>query len=286
MLVNFSNISPMPVALDPATPLYSIVFHVYLKINRTFDGTDIPPTAIQTFDGWAQVLNEGDPPFLQIQIPDTSSLLQGWYSVLVDGSISTNDETLVNLPGRDTYPDGTPYAQSIKFSGVTLNDTPPFIPVQFVKSTLTLCDTDCPDNTTIPEGAVTFHFDETGYGKTTCFVDGRRVVQTALGPTSQCESPIGISLNDTETHTLEVLYTDVCGVTRSKWIDFNTLGWQFNRTSDPPAPPPPAPMPPSPPYTAPPPYPPFANRTAGAAGTSVPSAIVTLFLAAVAAAVL
>jgi len=94
---------------------------------------------------------------------DTPQLVQGYYNVWIEGSLSSGYPQLVNLYGADTYDDG-----SAKFMGIQLRNTSNKpVPIQTVKSkVLNLAG---PDGATPVGGSVVFTWDTQGFGEQFCY---------------------------------------------------------------------------------------------------------------------
>jgi hypothetical protein len=233
--VDLGGITPKPTfARYPDMQLTSTVFHVWGKLNRTFDRSAQGENLLDYFDQYVKWTDPSKPNFLQVFM-DSPGLVNGFYNVWIEGSLATNYPDLTNLFGLDQYDDG-----SAKYMGVSLrNNSNRPVPIQTVRSKI--AELAGPDVPTPIGGAATFTWETQGYGEQFCYVDGQKVANTA--DMLHCESPLNLAVRDNANHTLEVVLADVCGEVVANGIFFGGWGWRQNMKFAPPAPPPPAPEP-------------------------------------------
>ncbi|WIA36760.1 hypothetical protein OEZ86_008026 [Tetradesmus obliquus] len=232
--VDLSGITPKPTFANPSLQLFSTVFHVWGKLNRTFDRNPQGENLLDYFDQYVKWENPARPNFLQVFM-ESPGLMNGYYNVWIEGSLSTTYPDLVSLFGLDQYDDG-----SAKYMGVSLrNSSNRPVPIQTVRSKIV--DLQGPDVPVQLGAAATFTWDTQGYGEQFCYVDGQKVANTA--DLVHCESPLNLKVADNANHTLEVVLADVCGEVVANGIFFGAWGWRQNMKFQPPAPPPPAPEP-------------------------------------------
>lgn len=155
---------------------------------------------------------------------ESPGLVNGYYNVWVEGSLSTAVPDLTSLYGLDQYDDG-----SAKFMGATLRDAgnKP-VPIQTVRSTI--------ENLAGPEvvpekqgASAAFTWETRGYGEQFCYVDGKRVSNS--DDSVHCTSPLNLKVTDDKKHTLEVVMLDVCGQKTANGLFFGTWGWKPNTES-------------------------------------------------------
>jgi hypothetical protein len=212
--------------------LFSTVFHVWGKLNRTFDRTPQGDNLQDYFGQYVKWTDPKDPNHLQVFL-DSPGLVNGYYNVWIEGSLSTSTPDLNSLFGLDQYDDG-----SAKFMGVSLrNISNKPVPIQTVKSKIAnLAGPEVP----VASGAsAAFTWDTQGYGEQFCYVDGTRIANAA--DAVHCESPLNLRVADSGNHTLEVVLLDVCGQTTANGLFFGSWGWRPNMKFTPPTPPAPAP---------------------------------------------
>lgn len=172
--VDLAKITPRPAFANPQVQLYSTVFHVWGKLNRTFTATPPADNLLDYFDQYVKWEDPAKPNFLQVFM-DSPGLINGYYNVWIEGSLATQHPNLVSLFGNDQFDDGT-----AKFMGVSLrNSSNRAVPIQTVKSEIAnLAGPDIP----VPIGsAASFNWETAGYGEQFCFVDGQRVANSADG---------------------------------------------------------------------------------------------------------
>lgn len=170
--VDLSGITPKPTFANPSLQLFSTVFHVWGKLNRTFDRSPQGDTLLDYFDQYVKWEDPTKPPFLQVYM-DSPGLINGYYNVWIEGSLATSYPDLVSLFGLDQYDDG-----SAKYMGVSLrNSSNKAVPIQTTKSKIVnLAGPDVP----VQVGtAATFTWETDGYGEQFCYVDGQKVANTA-----------------------------------------------------------------------------------------------------------
>lgn len=171
-------------------------------------------------------------PSMQVYM-DSPGLVNGYYNVWIEGSLSTSSPDLNSLFGLDQYDDG-----SAKFMGVSLrNVSNKPVPIQTIKSKI--ANLAGPEVPVAPGASATFTWDTQGYGEQFCYVDGVRIANAA--DLVHCESPLNLRVADNGNHTLEVVLLDVCGQTVANGVYFGAWGWRPNMKFMPPAPPPPMP---------------------------------------------
>jgi hypothetical protein len=233
--VDLSGITPKPTfAKYPDLQLFSSVFHVWGKLNRTFDRNPQGDNLLDYFDQYVKWTDPAKPNFLQVFM-DSPGLVNGYYNVWIEGSLATSYPDLVSLFGLDQYDDG-----SAKYMGVSLrNNSNRPVPIQTVRSKIE--NLAGPDVPVALGSAATFTWDTLGYGEQFCYVDGQKVANTA--DLLHCESPLNLKVADNANHTLEVVLADVCGEVVANGVYFGAWGWRPNMRFQPPAPPPPAPEP-------------------------------------------
>lgn len=164
---------------------------------------------------------------------DSPGLINGYYNVWIEGSLSTSVPDLNSLFGLDQYDDG-----SAKFMGVSLrNISNRPVPIQTVRSKI--ANLAGPEVPVAPGASAAFTWDTQGYGEQFCYVDGTRIANSA--DLVHCESPLNLRVADGGNHTLEVVLLDVCGQTTANGLYFGAWGWRPNMKYAPPAPPPPMP---------------------------------------------
>jgi len=231
--VDLTNITPKPqYAKFPTMPLFSTVFHVWGKLNRTFTKGAESGGLLDYFDQYVKWDDPSKPNYLQVFM-DSPGLVQGYYNVWIEGSLATSNPDLVSLFGLDQYDDG-----SAKYMGVSLrNSSNKPVPIQTTKSKIV--DLSGPDTPVAPGAQVPFTWETQGFGEQFCYVDNVRVANTA--DRAHCESPLNLQVADNNNHTLEVRLFDVCGEQVGNGIFFGAWGWKPNVAFAPPAPPPPAP---------------------------------------------
>eukprot|EP00882_Tetradesmus_deserticola_P004386 GHRQ01004630.1.p1 GENE.GHRQ01004630.1~~GHRQ01004630.1.p1 ORF type:complete len:505 (+),score=154.95 GHRQ01004630.1:71-1585(+) len=230
--VDLMGITPKPMFANPQLPLFSTVFHVWGKLNRTFDRSPQADNLLDYFDQYVKWSDPASPPFLQV-LMESPGLLNGYYNVWIEGSLSTTYPDLVSLFGLDQYDDG-----SAKYMGVSLrNSSNRPVPIQTVRSKI--ADLAGPDIPVQMGQAATFTWETQGYGEQFCYVDGQKVANTA--DVVHCESPLNLKVADNANHTLEVMLVDVCGEVVANGIFFGSWGWRQNMKFVPPPPPPTAP---------------------------------------------
>jgi hypothetical protein len=229
--VDLTGITPKPQFSRPDLQLFSTVFHVWGKLNRTFDRTPQAENLQDYFGQYVKWTEPGQPNQLQVYL-DTPGLVNGYYNVWIEGSLSTSVPDLNSLFGLDQYDDG-----SAKFMGVSLrNISNRPVPIQTVASKI--ADLAGPEVPVASGASAPFTWDTQGYGEQFCYVDGSRIANSADG--THCESPLNLKVADNGNHTLEVVLLDVCGQTTANGVFFGSWGWRQNTKF---LPPPPAPEP-------------------------------------------
>ncbi|GBF88776.1 hypothetical protein Rsub_01677 [Raphidocelis subcapitata] len=226
--VDLTGITPKPQFSRPDTQLFSTVFHVWGKLNRTFDASPQAEGLQDYFGQYVKWSETGAPDHLQVFL-DSPGLVNGYYNVWIEGSLSTGNPDLNSLFGLDQYDDG-----SAKFMGVSLrNISNRPVPIQTVLSKIAnLAGPEVP----VPAGAsAPFTWDTQGYGEQYCYVDGQRI--SNVPDRVHCESPLNLRVADSGNHTLEVVLLDVCGQTTANGVFFGSWGWRPNPKFQP-APPP------------------------------------------------
>jgi hypothetical protein len=164
---------------------------------------------------------------------ETPGLIEGYYTVNIEGSLQTNTPDLVSLFGLDQFDDG-----SAKYMGQSLrNASNRAVPIQTSKSKIV--DLAGPD--TPMQGQAQFTWETKGYGEQFCFVDNQPISNSA--DRIHCESPLTLAVTGSANHTLTVQLTDVCGQTVSNGVFFGAWGWRPDMRYQPPAPPPPSAVP-------------------------------------------
>lgn len=170
--VDLAGISPKPIFANPQAQLTSTVFHVWGKLNRTFDRNPQADNLLDYFDQYVKWTDPAKPNFLQVYM-DSPGLINGYYNVWIEGSLATNYPDLVSLFGLDQYDDG-----SAKYMGVSLrNNSNKPVPIQTVKSKI--AELSGPDVPVQLGSAATFTWETQGYGEQFCYVDGQKVANTA-----------------------------------------------------------------------------------------------------------
>jgi hypothetical protein len=225
--VDLTGITPKPQFSRPDLQLFSTVFHVWGKLNRTFDRTPQGDNLQDYFGQYVKWSDPTQPNYLQVFL-DSPGLVNGYYNIWIEGSLSTSVPDLNSLFGLDQYDDG-----SAKFMGVSLrNISNRPVPIQTVRSKIAnLAGPEVP----VAQGAsATFTWDTQGYGEQFCFVDGARISNSA--DRTHCESPLNLKVADNGNHTLEVVLLDVCGQTTANGVFFGSWGWRPNMKFAPPVP--------------------------------------------------
>jgi hypothetical protein len=214
---------------DPA-PMTGTVFHVWGKLNRTFDARPQPEGLLDYFDQYVKWTDPAAPDRLQVYL-DAPGLVNGYYNVWIEGSMSAATPGLVSLFGLDQYDDG-----GAKFMGISLRDTSNRpVPIQTVGSKIDgLAGPEAPPPAGLP---AVFSWETLGYGEQFCYVDGRRIANAA--DRVHCEAPLNLKVADGLNHTLSVVLLDVCGQTTANGVIFGSWGW----AADPKYAPPPVPVP-------------------------------------------
>lgn len=214
---------------SPSLPLWSVVFHVWGKLNKTFDTNPQDAGLLDYFDQYVKWDDPAKPPALQVYM-DSPGLVQGFYNLYIEGSLSTQFPDIVNLFGLDQFDDGT-----AKYMGNSLrNSSNKAVPIQTIRSKVGEFD-----GPTTPIGAgesAAFTWTTQGYGEQFCYVDGQKIANAA--DRVHCESPISLKVADTRDHTLQVVLADVCGDMVANGIVFNQKGWRLDGRYQPPPPPP------------------------------------------------
>jgi len=225
--VDLTNITPKPQFSRPDLQLFSTVFHVWGKLNRTFDRTPQGDNLQDYFGQYVKWMDPSQPNQLQVYL-DTPGLVNGYYNVWIEGSLSTSVPDLNSLFGLDQYDDG-----SAKFMGVSLrNISNRPVPIQTVQSKI--ANLAGPEVPVAPGASAAFTWDTQGYGEQFCYVDGTRIANSADG--THCESPLNLKVADSNNHTLEVVLLDVCGQTTANGVYFGSWGWRLNMKFSPPTP--------------------------------------------------
>ena len=86
--------------------MFSIVFHVWGKLNRTFSSAPQGDALLDYYDQYVRWTDPNMPPSLQVYM-DQPGLVQGYYNVWIEGSLATQYPDLVNLFGYDAFDDGS-----------------------------------------------------------------------------------------------------------------------------------------------------------------------------------
>ncbi|GBF90097.1 hypothetical protein Rsub_02805 [Raphidocelis subcapitata] len=226
--VDLTGITPKPQSSRADLQLFSTVFHVWGKLNRTFDTSPQPEGLQDYFGQYVKWSDATQPNHLQVFL-DSPGLVNGYYNVWIEGSLSTPTPDLNSLFGLDQYDDG-----SAKFMGVSLRNTSNRpVPIQTVLSKIAnLAGPEVP----VPAGAsAPFTWDTQGFGEQFCYVDGQRIANAP--DLVHCASPLNLKVADGGNHTLEVVLLDVCGQTTANGVFFGSWGWRPNPKFAPPLPP-------------------------------------------------
>jgi len=225
--VDLTGITPKPQMAAPGVPLTNTVFHVWGKLNRTFDRRPQAEGLLDYFDSYVKWADPSMPNVAQVLL-DSPNLVNGYYNVWIEGSLGTTTPGLVSLFGADQYDDG-----GAKFMGVAMrNSSNRPVPIQTVASKIE--NLGGPD--TLPPAGTpfTFSWDTQGYGEQFCFVDGKKI---ANAPDKvHCEAPLSLRVSDRLNHTLSVVLLDVCGQTTTNGVIFGGWGWNPDPKFAPPIP--------------------------------------------------
>ena len=227
--VDLTGITPKPqMGSKPDTQLFSTVFRVWGKLNRTFDASPQAENLQDYFGQYVKWDNPAMPNHLQVFL-DQPGLVNGYYNVWIEGSLASSVPDLNSLFGLDQYDDG-----GAKFMGNSLrNSSNRPVPIQTVKSKI--ANLAGPEVAVPPGGAATFTWDTEGYGEQFCYVDGQRIANSA--DLVHCEAPLNLRIADNANHTLDVVLLDVCGQSVRNGVFFGSWGWRPNLQFTPPAPP-------------------------------------------------
>lgn len=226
--VDLTGILPKPQFSRPDLQLFSTVFHVWGKLNRTFDPSPQADSLQDYFGQYVKWTDPMQPNYLQVFL-ESPGLVNGYYNVWIEGSLSTAVPDLNSLFGLDQYDDG-----SAKFMGVSLRNTSNKpVPIQTVMSKIT--NLAGPELPVQPGGSAAFTWETQGYGEQFCYVDGQRISNSA--DRVHCESPLNLMVGVRDNQTLEVVLLDVCGQTTVNGLFFGAWGWRPNIKFQPSPPP-------------------------------------------------
>jgi hypothetical protein len=78
--VDLSGITPKPTFANQQTQLFSTVFHVWGKLNRTFDRNPQAENLLDYFDQYVKWTDPARPNFLQVFM-ESPGLINGYYNV-------------------------------------------------------------------------------------------------------------------------------------------------------------------------------------------------------------
>jgi hypothetical protein len=78
--VDLAGITPKPMFANQQTQLFSTVFHVWGKLNRTFDRNPQGENLLDYFDQYVKWENPARPNFLQVYM-ESPGLINGYYNV-------------------------------------------------------------------------------------------------------------------------------------------------------------------------------------------------------------
>jgi len=219
--VDLTGVRPKPIFLRfPDMQMFSTVFHVWGKLNRTFDRGEQAEGLLDYFDQYVKWEDPQRPAALKVHLEDPG-LIQGYYNVWIEGSLSSQFPDLVNLFGADTFDDG-----SAKFMGVSLRNTSNKpVPIQTTKSKI--ANLEGPSTPVGVGEMASFVWETEGYGEQFCYVDGQKVANAA--DRAHCESPLTLRVVDGGNHTLEVALADVCGDVVRNGLYFGAWGWRLDQ---------------------------------------------------------
>ncbi|KAF6263554.1 hypothetical protein COO60DRAFT_415468 [Scenedesmus sp. NREL 46B-D3] len=176
--VDLSDITPPPMfAKYPELQLFSTVFHVWGKLNRTFDPSPQGENLLDYFDQYVRWSDPQRPNFLQV-LMESPGLINGFYNVWIEGSLSTTQPDLVSLFGQDQFDDG-----GAKFMGVSLrNSSNTNVPIQTVRSKI--AELSGPDVPVQMGQAATFIWDTQGMASSSATWMVRRWPTQPIGCTA------------------------------------------------------------------------------------------------------
>eukprot|EP00877_Chromochloris_zofingiensis_P006077 jgi/Chrzof1/1722/Cz10g18180.t1 len=246
-----NNTWPDPVAnvsvSEPTKVLFKPVYHVWGKYQTGFDGTPFTgedgSTGIQHYfdQYWIRELNS--PNILSLT---NTQLADGWYTINIEGSLTSDYPSLLSLAGTDVYdqtnvlyvsvgPGGT-----LTTSGISLTGKPKFngalldgyngkvVGIQSTQPTLSAVQG--PDTMVKVGGNAVFSWTYTGQGKSTCQVDNAVVASDASS--GLCTSPFTVQVGDDRNHTLVVAFEDTCGNVEKIYFKYGaSFGWSTNATT-------------------------------------------------------
>ena len=261
--VNLRNLNILPNYVTPIgggaqIELYQPVFTVWGVLNRSFDGTEYPATAVKSFriqqgyDDNQQTQQQQQVPQASIDSADSKSdnptntsdsmqlvfsddagnfgFVEGWYLLKAEGALGTENPGLVDLNGQDTFDNG-----QTKFSGLVLkNGTGWLVPIQ--KEPSKVQNLQGPDPGLNINDEAIFAWTIQGVGQTFCWIDDVAVANVKGKKT--CESPYSWPLPDKANHTFRITMHDVCDNYVTDGLIFGEFGYVEDPKYVPPPPPP------------------------------------------------